>query len=103
MLPSPTKPTSIVPEPPAPTKAKHGAHGRLVGLVAGVLLVAGVVMIAIVLTTSSDGRKNNRRDSPGVAAASAAAFASSPPLTVATYDDCAQPVSYTHLTLPTKA
>ena len=35
-------------------------------------------------------QKNNRSDSPGVAAAYAAAFASSPPLTVATYDDCAQ-------------
>ena len=58
MLPSPTKTTSIVPEPPAPTKAKHRAHGRLIGgLVAGVLLVAGAVTIAIVLTTTSDEKK----------------------------------------------
>ena len=57
---------------------------------AGVLLVAGVVTIAIVLTTTTDGKKNNHSDSPGVAGAYAAAFASSPPLTVATYDDCAQ-------------
>ena len=57
---------------------------------AGVLLVAGVVTIAIVLSTTSDGQKNNHSDSPGVAAAYAAAFASSPPLTVATYNDCAQ-------------
>ena len=94
MLPSPPKKaTSILPEPPAPTKAKQGAHGRLIAIVAGVagvLLVAGVVTIAIVLTTTSDGRKNNHSDSPGVAGAYAAAFASSPPLTVATYDDCAQ-------------
>ena len=88
MQPSPPKTTSILPEPPAPTKAKHGAHGRLIGgLVAGVLLVAGVVTIAIVLTTKTDGQKNNRSDSSGVAGAYAAAFAASPPLTVATYDD----------------
>ena len=69
MHPSPPKTTSILPEPPAPTKAKHGAHGRLIGgLVAAVLLVAGVVTIAIVLT-KSDGQKNNRSDSPGVAGA----------------------------------
>ena len=73
MLPSPTKATSILPEPPAPSKAKHGVHGRLIGgLVAGVLLVAGAVTIAIVLTNSSDGKKSNRSDSPGVAAAYAA-------------------------------
>ena len=91
MQPSPPKTTSILPEPPAPTKAKHGARGRLIGgLVAGVLLVAGVVTIAIVLTTRTDGKKNNHSDTPGVAGAYAAAFASSPPLTVATYDDCAQ-------------
>ena len=54
------------------------------------MLVAGVVTIAIVLTTTSDGQKNNRSDSPGVAGAYAAAFAASPPLTVATYDSCAQ-------------
>ena len=57
---------------------------------AGVLLVAGAVTIAIVLTTTSDGKKNNRSDTPGVASAYAAAFAASPPLTVATYDSCAQ-------------
>jgi hypothetical protein len=91
MQPSPPKTTSILPEPPAPTKAKDGGQGRLTGgLVAGVLLVAGVVTIAIVLTTTSDGKKHNHSDTPGVAGAYAAAFASSPPLTVATYDGCAQ-------------
>ena len=91
MLPSPPKKaTSILPEPPAPTKATHGGHGRLIGgLVAAAVLVAGVVTIALVLTRS-DGQKNNRSDSPGVAGAYAAAFAASPPLTVATYDSCAQ-------------
>ncbi len=91
MLPSPPKKTtSILPEH-TNTQAKDGAHGRLIGgLVAGALLVAGVITIAIVLTTTSDGQKNNRGDTPGVAGAYAAAFASSPPLTVATYDDCAQ-------------
>ena len=57
---------------------------------AGVLLVAGVVTIAIVLATTTDSKKNNRSDTPGVAGAYAAAFAASPPLTVATYNDCAQ-------------
>ncbi len=88
MLPSPTKATSILPER-TDTPAKTGGHGRLIGgLVAGVLLVAGVVTIAIVLTNSSE--KGDRSDSPGVAGAYAAAFAASPPLTVATYNDCAQ-------------
>ena len=94
MQPSPPKTTSILPEPPAPTKAKQGAHGRLIALVtvvAGVLLVAGVVTIAIVLTTTGDGKKSNSSDTlRSVAGAYAAAFASSPPLTVATYDSCAQ-------------
>ena len=77
MQPSPPKTTSILPEPPAPTKAKHGAHGRLIALcLAASVLVAGVVTIAIVFTTSS-GKKDNRSDSPGVAGAYAAAFASS--------------------------
>ena len=65
MLPSPTKATSILPER-TDTPAKTGGHGRLIGgLVAGVLLVAGVVTIAIVLTNSSE--KGDRSDSPGVA------------------------------------
>ena len=88
---SPTKATSILPEHQPDTPAKAGGHGRLIALcVAAAVLVAGVVTIAIVLTTTTDSKKDNRSDSPGVAGAYAAAFASSPPLTVATYDDCAQ-------------